>query len=72
MKFFDFFDKLDKVTISERINNKVPINKPKEEKNYKIDDMKEYKRMYYLWNIEKYRKHNTEYRKRQKELKNII
>ena len=59
MKFFDFFDKLDKLTIDER-NKTAPIEKPKR-CGEKITDIKEYKRMYYLWNIEKYTERNRQY-----------
>ena len=62
MKFFDFFDKL---------NNDYPskikpvIEKPKRA-YHKIDDMKEYKRLWYLINIETVRQRNKEYRERMK------
>jgi hypothetical protein len=68
MKFFDFFDKLHN---DHKTDYDIPIEKPKK-CGEKITDIKEYKRMYYLWNIDKYTKRNTEYRRRQKELKNNI
>jgi len=66
MKFFEFFDKLDKVTIEERHKNLIPVNRPRVEKVNKIDDIKQYKRNYYIHNIEIYRERNREYRQRKK------
>ena len=66
MKFFDFFDKLDKITIDERKKNLIPANKPRIEKINKIEDIKQYKRNYYIANIEIYRERNKEYRQRKK------
>jgi len=62
MKFFEFFDKLNKDYPTE---NKPVIEKPKKARN-KIDDMKEYKRLWYLINIETVRQRNKEYRERMK------
>jgi hypothetical protein len=62
MKFFEFFDKLNKDFPTE---NKPVIEKPKKARN-KIDDMKEYKRLWYLINIETVRQRNKEYRERMK------
>jgi hypothetical protein len=62
MKFFDFFDKLNK---DFPIENKPVIEKPKKAR-HKIDDMKEYKRLWYLINIETVRQRNKEYRERMK------
>ena len=62
MKFFDFFDKLNKDFPTE---NKPVIEKPKIAR-HKIDDMKEYKRLWYLMNIDTVRQRNKEYRERMK------
>jgi len=62
MKFFEFFDKL---------NNDYPskiqpvIEKPKRA-DHKTTDIKEYKRLWYLQNIETVRQRNKEYRERMK------
>jgi len=62
MKFFEFFDKL---------NNDYPskikpvIEKPKRS-DHKTTDIKEYKRLWYLMNIETVRQRNKEYRDRMK------
>ena len=66
MKFFEFFDRLDKITIDERKKNLIPANKPRIEKINKIEDIKQYKRNYYIANIEIYRERNKEYRQRKK------
>lgn len=60
MRFFEFFDKLDKITINER-NIKPIIEKPRNCEE-KYTDVKEYKRQYYLKNIEIYRERNRNYR----------
>ena len=65
MKLFDFLQDLH--LKSEKIKI-VPVEKPKEVIG-KTTDIKEYKRQYYLQNLETYRQRNKEYRKRQKELK---
>jgi hypothetical protein len=71
MKFFDFFDKLDKMTKEER-EKQAPVEKPKVCGD-KITDIKEYKRMYYLCNIEIYRERNRNYRLNKKNnIKNNI
>ena len=66
MKFFEFFDRLDKITVEERNKIITPANKPFVEKINKIDDIKQYKRNYYIANIEIYRERNREYRQRKK------
>jgi hypothetical protein len=66
MKFFEFFDKLHN---DHKKDYDIPVEKPKVCRE-KTTDIKEYKRMYYLQNIDTYTKRNTEYRKKQKELKN--
>ena len=72
MKFFEFFDQLDKITIDERKNNFIPVNRPFIEKINKVDDIKQYKRNYYLNNIEIYRERNRQYRESKKlEKKNV-
>jgi len=70
MKFFEFFDKLDKLTEGER-NKMIPVEQPKICGD-KITDIKEYKRMYYLQNIEIYRERNKQYRLNKKQQKNNI
>lgn len=65
MKFFEFFDRLDKITAEER-EKIIPANIPRIEKINKIDDIKQYKRNYYIANIEIYRERNKEYRHRKK------
>jgi hypothetical protein len=62
MKFFDFFDKLNNDFPSDY---KVPVEKPKVA-DHKTTDMKEYKRMWYLANIDIVRQRNKEYRERMK------
>jgi hypothetical protein len=62
MKFFDFFDKLNNDYPTE---NKPVIEKPKRA-DHKTTDMKEYKRLWYLINIETVRQRNKEYRERMK------
>ena len=72
MKFFEFFDNLDKITIDERKNNLIPANRPYIEKINKVEDIKQYKRNYYINNIEIYRERNTQYRQSKKlEKKNV-
>jgi len=72
MKFFEFFDRLDKITIDERKNNLIPANRPYIEKPNKTNDIKQYKRNYYINNIEIYRERNTQYRQSKKlEKKNV-
>jgi len=72
MKLFDFLQDLH--LKSEKIKF-VPVEQPKEVIG-KTTDIKEYKRQYYLENLETYRKRNEEYRERKRkekeEKKNII
>jgi hypothetical protein len=58
-------DSLYKKSVVEEIT---PVNIPKVCVE-KYTDIKEYKRQYYLWNIEKYRLRNATYRKNKKEEK---
>ena len=64
MKFFEFIDRLDKITAEERNKIIIPANVPRIEKINKIEDIKQYKRNYYIANIEIYRERNREYRQR--------
>jgi len=66
MKFFDFFDRLDKLTIEER-EKIIPVEKPRICQE-KATDIKEYKRMYYLRNVEIYRERNRQYRLKKKSI----
>jgi hypothetical protein len=67
MKLFDFLENLHRE--SEKIKI-VPVEQPKKVIP-KIIDIKEYKRQYYLQNLEVYRERNKNYRIKQKKLKNI-
>ena len=62
MRLFDFLENLHKE--SEK-NIVVPVEKPKPVRD-KTTDIKEYKRQYYLQNLETYRKRNEEYRERKR------
>jgi hypothetical protein len=67
MKMFEMLDQLHKNNpISE--NFYVPVNIPKSVEQ-KYTEIKEYKRQYYLINIEIYRERNKAYRQRMKDLK---
>jgi hypothetical protein len=67
MKLFDFLENLNEK--SEKIKF-VPVEQPKKVIP-KVIDVKEYKRRYYLQNLEVYRERNKNYRIKQKEIKNI-
>ena len=60
------FEMLDKLYNKNEVNIITPINIPKK-CNDKYTDTKEYKRQYYLYNYETYKKRNKEYRERKKE-----
>ena len=68
MKLFDFLQDLH--LKSEKIKF-VPVEEPKEVIG-KTTDIKEYKRQYYLQNLETYRKRNEEYRERKRKEKEKI
>jgi hypothetical protein len=67
MKMFEMLDQLHKKHPVEN-NFYIPANIPKPVEQ-KYTDVKEYKRQYYLINIEIYRARNKAYRQRMKDLK---
>ena len=70
MKMFEMLDKLhDK---NKEDNFYIPCNIPKIQTEEKYTDVKEYKRNYYLHNVEIYRQRNKAYRERKKEEKSNI
>jgi hypothetical protein len=68
MKMFEMLDSLYKKSDVDLIT---PINVPKN-CDEKWTDIKEYKRMYYLWNIEKYKQRNAAYRSKKKAEKHLL
>jgi hypothetical protein len=60
---FEMLDSLYKTSTPEPVI--IPVEKPRNCVD-KIDDTKEYKRLYYLMNVETYRKRNKEYREKKK------
>jgi len=60
-----FFETLDKFHNKYKTDFFIPVEKPKICKE-KTSDIKEYKRQYYLININTYTKRNKEYRQRKK------
>jgi len=69
MKMFEALDKLDKQYKNDKID--IPIEVPKNAID-KTTDIKNYKRNYYLQNIEIYTERNRLYRLRKKEQKKNI
>lgn len=61
---------LDKMYNENKTEIKIPVEQPKNCID-KISEVKEYKRQYYLINIETYRERNKQYRERKKAEKKI-
>lgn len=59
MKMFEMLDKLYKKNLDDEYY--VPVEEPKNCQE-KYSDIKEYKRQYYLKNLEKYKERNKKYR----------
>jgi hypothetical protein len=67
MKMFEMLDELHKKSNENYI---VPVEEPKICRD-KTTDIKNYKRNYYLQNLQIYKERNDAYRKKQKELKEL-
>jgi len=67
MKMFEMLDKM--YNDNKKLDN-IPVERPKKCEE-KYTDVKEYKRQYYLINIETYRERNKQYRERKKAEKKI-
>jgi len=67
MKLFDFLENLHNESV-QHINIIIPVEEPKPARD-KTTEIKEYKRLYYLQNIETYRKRNEDYRERKRKEK---
>lgn len=61
---------LDKMYNDNKKLDNIPVERPKKCEE-KYTDVKEYKRQYYLINIETYRERNKQYRERKKAEKKI-
>jgi hypothetical protein len=66
MRLFDFLENLHKE--SEKNIIIIPVEEPKPAKD-KTTEIKEYKRLYYLQNLQTYKERNKEYRERKRKEK---